>query len=117
MAIERFYNVINISLAINSDQMKLYQYLTMKAQLEIGDTYFVTGDYEKAIKLFSRLELLDLRQKERERIKFKMAYAHYYLENYPAVMNELEVFLSEYHNSPLAAEAHFILANTYKSLN
>jgi len=117
MAIDRFYNVINMSLGIDSDQMKLYQYLTMKAQLEIADTYFVTGDYEKAIKLFSRLQLMDLSQKERERVKFKTAYAHYFLENYPAVMNELEVFLSEYPNSPLAAEAHFILANTYKALN
>lgn len=116
-AIARFYNVLNISLNINTEQMTLYRYLTLKAQLEIADTYFIIGDYEKSIKLFSRLEQLDLNQEERERLKFKTAYSFYYLENYPSVMKELEGFLNQYPNSKLAPEAHFILANTYKILN
>ncbi len=117
MALLKFYNVLNSSLSIPQEEMGNYIQLSMKAQLEIAETYFLIGDYEEAAKFFSKLKILDLGQKDQESVHFKSAYSQYLLENYATVVAALDKFINNYPKSHLVAESHFLLANSYKRLN
>ncbi len=117
LAISKFYTVLNVSLNIPQEKIDEYVRLSMKAQLEIAETYFQIGDYNEAAKFFSRLTLMKLSQKDQESVHFKTAYTQYLLENYTSVVPALINFIDNYPESHLVAEGHFLLANTYKRLN
>ena len=117
MAVTRFYNVLNASLAIPREDIESYKLLSLTAQREIAETYFLTGDYQSAAKFFSRLKLLDLDDEERAGITFKSAYAKFLLANYPAALADLQGLIDRYPESPLVAEAHSIRANCFRSMN
>lgn len=117
MAIKRFYDVLNSSLKISDKELPLFKHLTLKAQLEIADTYFITKEYDKAIKLFKRLQLLDITDEERQRVDFKLSYAYFYIKDNQEVIRLLNKFLSDYPDSTLSPESHFLLANAYEQMN
>ncbi len=117
LALSKFYSVLNLSLNIPQERMKNYVHLSMKAQLEIAETFFQYGDYKEAAKLFSRLSLFDLSQKDQELVHFKSAYTQYLMENYPIVVAALKKFIENYPDSHLVAESHFLLSNSFKRLN
>jgi tetratricopeptide (TPR) repeat protein len=116
MALSKFYSVLNSSLAINRDQMDTYRRLSLKAQVEIADTYYVMGDYEQAAKFFLRLKRLELSENERALVDFKYAYTQFLLESYPSSITNLQAFLEAHNGHPLEAEARFLLANACKRL-
>lgn len=114
MAVNRFYGVINMSFKIGQDDLNLYHYLTQQAQLEIADTYFMTQNYEKAISLFQRLKLQELKDDERERVEFKEAYTHFHLANYPQAIETFSQFQQNHPQSQFVPEGQYILASAYR---
>jgi len=116
-ALEKFYNVIDMSLSINENQMPLYEYLSTKAQLEIADTYFIMGEYKKVLKLFARMERTSLTYEERERIAYKTAYSQSKTKNYDEAIKSSTTFLKNYPKSKFAPEVWFLLVNAYKQTN
>jgi len=117
VAIARFYNVLNVSLNVPENDIPVYKRLSMQAQLDIAETYFLTGDYENASKFFNRLQLLNLSPPARERVLFKTAYIDHLREDYPAVIAGLNSFLDDYPDSRLAPESHYLLAYAYRTMN
>lgn len=117
IAINRFYEVLNSSLKITEKDLPVYKHLTLKAQLEIADTYFIKKDNENAIKLFRRLLQQELSDDERLRVEFKLAYACYNTKQYEDTIKLLDKLLKENPNSTLAPESHYLLASTYDQLN
>lgn len=116
MALSKFYAVLNASLAINRDKMETYRRLSLKAQMEIADTYYVMGDYGQAAKFYLRLKRLDLSLGDRALVDFKYAYTQFLLEEFSVVITSLQAFLKTYDGHPLLAEARFLLANAYKRM-
>jgi tetratricopeptide (TPR) repeat protein len=115
-SLAKFYSVLNSSLSVDPQKADMYKVISLKAQLEIADTYYSMGDYNEASKFFNRLKRLDLPSEDRALVDFKFAYAQYLLENYSIVISNLKSFINTYPDHNLVPESHFILANAYKNL-
>lgn len=116
-AIARFYNVLNVSLKLDNPSFDDYKEVSLQAQLDIAETYFVMGKFKEAQKFYKRLLFLDLKPKAQENVMFKANYLDYMQENYPAATSGLEDFLEMYPNSDLVPESHFMLANAFNKLS
>lgn len=117
MAITKFYSVLNRSLIVPKERMDSYKRLSIKAQLEIAETYFQMGDYQAASTYFDRLSVVSLNLKDRASVHFKSAYVDYLLEEYSTMISKLQDFIKHYPESRLIPESHFLLVSSYKKLN
>lgn len=115
-ALAKFYSVLNSSLAVNRTGMDAYKLLSLRAQMEIADTYYMMGDYEQAAKFYMRLKRLDMSRDDRVRVDFKYCYAQYLLKDYSATVSSLQSFIQSYPEEPLVAEAHFVLACSFRQM-
>jgi len=116
-SLARFYSVLNASLSVNRIDMEAYKLLSLRAQIEIADTYYAMGDYEHAAKFYLRLKRLDMGPEDRIRVDFKYAYTQYLRKDYPTTISSLQAFIRAHPKDSLVAEAHFVLASAYKQIN
>lgn len=116
-ALAKFYNVLNVALNVPVDELKDYQDVSHRAQLEIADTFFSMGSYDKAAKFFKRLLRIDLVSQDHQNILFKYAYTIYLSGNYSESVAGLRSFINEFPQSDLAPEARYLLSETYIRLN
>ncbi|MBN1403721.1 MAG: hypothetical protein JW942_04555 [Opitutales bacterium] len=116
-SLSKFYSVLNATLGVNRAEMDTYKLLSLKAQIEIADTYYAMGDYGQAAKFYMRLKRLDMAQEDRVRVDFKFAYTQYLLKDYAMTISGFKSFIREYPDDYLVAEAHFVLASAYKQIN
>ncbi len=117
LAIARFYNVINSTLKLPSDEgFEHYQLLAKTAQFEVAETYFQTGDFAEATKFFSRLRMLDLAPADRARAHFKSAYSQYLLSEYEAAVTTLRAYLDQWPADENVPEARYLLSVSLRQL-
>ena len=116
-ALTKFYSVLNSSLSVNTNGMDAYRQLSLRAQIEIADTYYMMGDYEQAAKFYMRLKRLDLGAAGHAQVDFKYAYTQYLLKDYSATISNFQAFIQSYPDNSLVAESHFVLASAYKQIN
>ncbi len=117
LALDRFYNVLNIVLKISSSEVSPYKNATLTAQFEIAETYFTTGDYQQANKFFNLIKLLDLTPEDRERANFRSLYCLFLLNQYDDVINAAKQFIEQYSSSPNLPEVRYITASSLKAAN
>jgi tetratricopeptide (TPR) repeat protein len=115
-ALAKFYSVLNSSLAVNRAGMDAYKLLSLRAQMEIADTYYMMGDYDQAAKFYMRLKRLEMSREDRVRVDFKYCYTQYLLKDYSATVSSLQAFIQSYPEEPLVAEAHFVLACAFRQM-
>jgi TolA-binding protein len=117
LAIAAFYNVINSTLKLPSDEgFEHYQLLAKTAQFEVAETYFQNGDYTEATKFFSRLRLLDLAPADRARAHFKSAYSLYLAGDYEASVTTLRTYLDQWPDDENVPEARYLLSMSLRTL-
>ena len=117
LAIARFYNVINSTLKLPSeDGFEHYQLLAKTAQFEVAETYFQVGDFAEATKFFSRLRMLDLASSDRARAHFKSAYSQYLLSDYESAVTTLRAFLEQWPSDENVPEARYLLSVSLRNL-
>jgi tetratricopeptide (TPR) repeat protein len=116
LAISRFYSVINSTLKLPEEGSDTYRQLARTAQFEIAETYFQSGDYEQAVRFYSRLSLLDLAPADRARAAFKSAYALNLKGNDDQAVTHLRSYISLYPDGENAAEARHLLALALRRL-
>lgn len=116
-ALAKFYSVLNSSLAVNRAGIAAYKLLSLRAQMEIADTYYMMGDYEQSAKFYMRLKRLDMSRNDRVRVDFKYCYTQYLLKDYSATVSSFQAFIQSYPDEPLVAEAHFVLACAFRKIN
>lgn len=116
-SLTKFYSVLNSSLAINRSGIEVYKQLSLRAQIEIADTYYSMGDYNEASKFYMRLKRLNMPKENRVNVDFKYAYTQFLSKDYPATISSFQAFIQMYPDDPLVAEAHFVLANAYREIN
>lgn len=117
LALAKFYAVLNAALSTADENLSTYRLLSLKAQLEIGDTHFLEGDYKEATRFFDRLQRLDLPESDRAHVDFKLAYCRYLLQDYERAAEGLAAFLETNPSHRLAAEAYFLRANALRRLD
>jgi tetratricopeptide (TPR) repeat protein len=116
-ALAKFYNVLNVALNVPVDEIKEYQEVSHRAQLEIAETFFSMGAYDQAAKFFKRLLRVDLVDEDKQNVLFKYAYTIYLSGNFQEAITSMRSFIHTFPNSELAAEARFLLAETFTRLN
>jgi len=117
MAISKYFSVLNVSLSITPETVDEYRRLSLQAQIEIGQTYFESGDYERAATFYQRLERLPLDPAEREIIQFRSSLVEFYRGNTPRAAEKFAAFLEMFPESTLGPEASFRLLESYEDLN
>ena len=116
-ALSKFYAVLNSSLSVTKGGMDAYRKLSLRAQMEIADTYYLMGDYDQAAKFFMRLKRIDMTRDEHIIVDFKYAYTQYLIKDYSSTISNFQAFIQAYPDNSLVPEAHFILASAFKSIN
>ncbi len=81
------------------------------AHMRLGDSYFVTGQYQNAIEAYK--DVVENRGAKRDYASFQMAMSQGFIGNTSAKIEELKSFVSRYPNSKLQDDALFELGNTY----
>ncbi len=116
-ALAKFYNVLNVALSVPVDQLKDYQEVSHRAQLEIAETFFEMGSYDQAAKFFKRLLRIDLVEEDEQNVLFKYAYTIYLAGDYEKSIPSMRSFLTSFPESELAPETRYLLSETYMRLN
>ena len=117
MAISKFYGVLNTSLKIDQKDFENYKLLTQRAQFEIAETYFVSGDCQQADKFFSLLKRLNLNHEDKARAEFKSIYCHYLLNDYDSVVLSARTFIKAFSDTSYVPECRYVLATALRRLN
>ena len=113
LAMTRFYSVLNYALKIDPDKIDDYKQYSLRAQMEIADTFFVLGEYSEAVRYYKRLKNLDMSPEDRSHVLFQDAYSYYLLKDDPKAIAGLEAFIRTYPENPQVPEAMFTLAASY----
>lgn len=115
-AIERYYNILNLSLSAKEDQFNALKESTLEAQMSIAETYLSIEKFMEAKLFFSRLKHLKLPKNKEETIDFKLAYCAYSIQDYKSALMALQEFIYNYPQSGNLPEAYSMLVDTYHSL-
>lgn len=115
-AIERYYNILNLSLSATEDQFSSLKARSLEAQMSIAQTYLDMQNYAQAKLFFSRLKHLKLSPAQEAAIDFKLAYCAYCIQDYKSALLALQEFIYKYPQSEDLPEAYFMLADAYQAL-
>ncbi len=116
LALTHFYNVINSTLKLSSENSEHYQVLAKTAQFEIAETHFQQGNFAEANKFYSRLRLLDLAPADRARAHFKSADALFRDKDYDGTVKTVTSYLEQWPQDENVPEARYLLALSLRAL-
>ncbi len=111
-----FNNVLNTALAGNGTELDAFREVSLRAKIEITDTFLMTGNWLEAERYLKRLQVLDLAPKDREKVNFQAANLYFNKGEYGKAMASLRRFIDDHPASPDVCEAHFLMASTYRKL-
>ncbi|GAB1857703.1 tetratricopeptide repeat protein [Flavobacteriaceae bacterium MHTCC 0001] len=94
----------------SSDKVRLND-----AYLRLGDTYFVSSNYKKAINAYGKA--IKINEVEADYAFFQKAISTGYAGNSSKKIKELETFVSDYPKSKLRDDALYELGNSYVKAN
>ena len=115
-AVSRFYSVLNTALKINERGVTSYRDLSQRAQMEIAETYLLTGDYKQASKFFQLLARSELTDEQRARVQFKTIHCQFLLDDSAGAIVSADKFLAEFPEDASVPECRFIQASALRSL-
>ncbi len=116
LALTHFYNVINSTIKLSSDNSEHYQVLAKTAQFEIAETHFQQGNFVEANKFYSRLRLLDLAPVDRARAHFKSADALFRGKDFDGAVKTVTSFLEQWPQDENVPEARYLLSLSLRAL-
>lgn len=115
-AVSRFYSVLNTALKINERGVDSYRDLSQRAQMEIAETYLLTGDYKQAAKFYQLLARTELEDSQRPRVRFKLLHCQFLLDDSAGAVTAADRFLTDYPEDPAVPEVRFIQASALRSI-
>ena len=115
-AVSRFYSVLNTALKINERGVDSYRDLSQRAQMEIAETYLLTGDYKQASKFFQLLSRGELTDENRARVDFKALHCLFLLDDSAGAVVASGKFLEQFSEDESVPEVRFIQASALRSI-
>lgn len=115
-AVSRFYSVLNTALKIHERGVYTYRDLSQRAQMEIAETYLLTGDYKQAGKFFQLLARGELTEEHRARVEFKSLHCLFLLDQSAPAVVAAGKFLENYPDDASVPEVRFIQASALRSI-
>lgn len=116
LALSKFYAVLSSSLKLGKEHYDHYKLMVLKAQTEIADTYYISGEFKSATDFYDRLLELDSVLLNKPLILYKLIRCLGYQERYTEVIARSESFIRQYPDADEHPEIRFIFANTLKKL-
>ena len=116
-AVSRYYSVLNSTLKSSQRGLARSKDWTQQAQFRIAETYFATGDYSQANKLFTQVSKLDLSKEDKARALFRSTYCLYLLDDKSGAESSARLFLRDFADTKFAPECRYLLARTLQLLN
>src|SRR5262249_31078262 len=107
-AISRYYSVLNSTLKTSRPGLAQSKDWTQQAQFRIAETYFATGDYSQANKLFTQVGKLDLSKQDKARALFLSTYCLYLLDDKSGAESSARLFLQEFAETKFAPECRYL---------
>ena len=115
LAVARFYTVLNSALKFGAQDLAAYRTLAQRAQWEIAETFFQTGDYPKAQKYYDLLSRLELPADEQARVRFKLTHCLFIMDDVAGAIASAQSFLQSFPDDPSAAECRYLLASAFRT--
>jgi tetratricopeptide (TPR) repeat protein len=115
LAIAQFYKVMNSSLRMRADQFDAYRDIVLRAQVEIAETQFQSGNYREAASVFGRLMQLEIEPALRPEILFKWGYSHFLYGEPEKTAALMRTLLHDFGESPRATEARYLLVRSLQA--
>ncbi|MEQ1854680.1 MAG: tetratricopeptide repeat protein, partial [Chthoniobacteraceae bacterium] len=114
LAVARFYTVLNSALKFGAKDLEGYRALARRAQWEIAETSFQTGDFKKAHKYYDLLSRLEMPAPEMARTKFRLTHCLILNDETAKAITAAEAFLQAYPEDESAAECRYLLASALR---
>lgn len=115
IAIARFYTVLNSTMKFGGQDLAAYRTLAQRAQWEIAETFFKTGDIPSAKKYYDLLSRLELPADEQARVRFKLTHCLFIVDDVKGAIVSAQSFLKDFPDDPSAGECRYLLANALRS--
>ena len=118
IAKEHYYGVINLALNIDDSKIDEYRKNSVIAKLRIAETCLMLGDYAEAANKYTDLKKLDyLPPKEHAVVMFQVGFLAHKMGDDPKAIALLSEFIETYPRDDHVPEAHFLIAECYRSLD
>lgn len=109
-----FNNVLNASLMGAEVDMEAFKRASLKAKIEITDTYLSMGDFDEANRALKRLQTLSLSDADREKILFQSITLQFNQGHFQGLLSDIKKFIELYPKSDRLCEVRFLLATVYR---
>jgi tetratricopeptide (TPR) repeat protein len=118
LAQEHYYRVINLALNISDSKIDDYRKHSIIAKIRIAETSLMLGNYEDAANKYTDLKKLDyLPPREHASVMFQIGLLQHKMGNDPKAIALLNEFIETYPRDSRVPEAHFLIAESYRTLN
>ncbi len=111
-----FGNVLTSSLSGNKEGVEVLKDASLRAKIEMTDTYIMMGDWSEAARYLKRLQSLNLAKSDRDKIDFQLASLSFNQGNYGQAAADLKRYIQDHAKGANLLEARFLMAMTYRRL-
>lgn len=118
LAKEHYYRVINLAMNIDNSKIDEYRKNSVIAKIRIAETFLMVGDYDGAANKFGDLKKLDyLPPEEHASAMFQVGFLQQKMGRDPKAIALLTEFIETYPRDSRVPEAHFLIAESYRSMD
>ena len=118
LAKEHYYSVINLALNIHNSEIDEYRKNSVIAKIRIAETFLMLGDYHQAANKYGDLKKLDyLPPHEHASVMFQVGFLQQKMGRDPKAIALLTEFIETYPRDSRVPEAHFLIAESYRSMD
>lgn len=111
LAQAKFYSVMTAALSLKSDQFANYQQLVLKAQVEIAETHYLSGEYAEAVDFYSRLLKHIDNSVDRSKIQFRLIRSLNAIGRNEEASGQAQDFLAHFPDADEEPEVRYYLAS------
>lgn len=116
LALSKFHAVMSTVLSLPEKDISAYKALVLVAQTEIADTFFISGQFERATDYFRRVLKLADEDLNEAQVRLKLAKSFFEMKDWKNVIVEGQQCIERIALTTQIAEVRFLMAEAYKQL-
>jgi tetratricopeptide (TPR) repeat protein len=115
LAQAKFYSVMTAALSLKNDQFAYYQRLVLKAQVEIAETHYLSGEFAEAVDFYTRLLQHIDNSIDRSQIQFRLIRSLNAIGRNEEAFGQAQDFLAHFSDASEEPEVRYYLAQSLKA--
>lgn len=116
LALSKFHAVMSTVLSLPEKDISAYKALVLVAQTEIADTFFISGQFERATEYFRRVLKLADEDLNEAQVRLKLVKSFFEIKDWKNVIVEGQQCIERIALTTQIAEVRFLMAEAYKQL-